>query len=383
MTRYKVLPFLLVVGAVSLLISLTIALAQGGGGTVSIMDSDDTDLSDKLSDQAMIKLTSLPPLGADKAYEGWFVSDDGSRKESTGILVPDSNGNVSMTFWLAKGDDRTGENLFANFDKFVLTIEPDPDPDPGPSADVALIHAIPTGGIVHIRHLIYSWQGNPEYAKGFHEGTPKGIIVGLREQTATALFHAQLALRSTTLAAVHQHAEHVVNIIEGSGGPNFGDLDGDGTAQNPGDGFGVLGYAPDAKHATFAASSAPDDAVIVANSRQVVASADEVATWAGLARDRAMDALGNNDIEAAKLFLTSAEARLSSSLDSAKGAYTASQAMGMYTLAAPPPPEVVELPDSGDPYVPNVALGVLLAGAVLLVGGAFIYRRSRSRAKAA
>ena len=379
MTRYKVLPFLLVVGAVSLLISLTIALAQGGGGTVSIMDSDDT----KLSDQAVIKLTSLPPLGADKAYEGWFISDDGSRKESTGVLAPDANGNVSMTFWLAKGDDPTGENLFASFDKFVLTIEPVPDPEPGPSADVALIHAIPAGGIAHIRHLLYSWQGNPEYANGFHKGTPKGISVGLREQTAAALFHAQLALKSTTLAAVHEHAEHVVNIIEGSDGPNFGDLDGDGTAQNPGDGFGVLGYAPDAQHATFAASAASDDAVIVANSRQVVASADEVASWAGLARDRAMDALGNNDIEAAKLFLTSAEARLSSSLDSAKGSYTAAQAMGMYTLAAPPPPVIAPPVTVGDPAVPNVALGVLVAGAALLVGGAFIYRRSRSRAKAA
>ena len=401
MSRYKILPLLLVVGLLSILIPLTIALAQGGGGTVRITDSDENDFSGTLSDKAWIELTGLPPLGSDQAYEGWFVSDDGSRKESTGILTPGGNGNVSTTFWFTKAEDRTvvtgqdatgdditgvvsvkvptGENLFANFDKFLLTIEPVPDTDPGPSGVVPLIHAIPEGGIAHIRHLIYSWQGNPEYKSGVHQGTPKGILVGLREQTWTALVHARLGLSSTDVAAVQQHAEHVVNIIEGSGGANFGDLDGDGTEQNPGDGFGVLGYAPDAKHATFAASAAPDDAVIVANGRNVVASADEVAAWAGLARDQAMLAASNNDIEVAKLFLSNAEARLVSSLNSAKGAYMSAQAMGMYTLAAEP--EVVAPPDTGDPAVPNVALAVLIAGAVLLLGAAYIYRRSRSSAR--
>ena len=75
----------------------------------------------------------------------------------------------------------------------------------------------------------------------------------------------------------------MVNIIEGTGdgkGANF-----DATCGNPGDDFGVLNYAPDAKHAGFAASAAPEDAVIGKNHRQVIASADEVATWAGQARD--------------------------------------------------------------------------------------------------
>ena len=39
------------------------------------------------------------------------------------------------------------------------------------------------------------------------------------------------------------HLEHVVNILEGAGGPHFGDHDGNHTAENPGDGFGVMGYS--------------------------------------------------------------------------------------------------------------------------------------------
>lgn len=368
MSRYKILPLILVVGLLSLLIPLTIALAQGGGGTVSTVDSDGNNNSNQIN----IELTDLRVLGADQAYEGWLVSVDGSKKESTGILTPDGDGNVSSTFWLRSEDAPSGENLFADFDKFVLTIEPVPDADAGPSADVALIHTTPAGAFLHIGHLTYSRAGNPAYTSGFHEGTPKGITVGLREQTNTALAHSRLSIGSTDLAGVQAHACHVVNIVEGTEGANF-----DATCGNPGDGFGVLNYAADTKHAGFAASSAPDDTVIGENSNRVAAAAAEVTLWAGLARDQALLAIGSNDIDAAKLFVSNAEARLVSSLASAKTAYTAAQDMGMHTLAAPPP---AAPPDTGDPIVPNLALGVLIAGAILLLGGSYIYRRNRIRA---
>lgn len=45
------------------------------------------------------------------------------------------------------------------------------------------------------------------------------------------------------LDEARRHAEHVINIVDGANGPLFGDLDGDGLAQNPGDGVGVIPYA--------------------------------------------------------------------------------------------------------------------------------------------
>jgi LPXTG-motif cell wall-anchored protein len=530
MSRSKVFAILLVVGLLSLLIPLALALAQGGGDTVTIRDSDDTNFSDKLSDKATIMITGAPPLAADKTYEGWFVSDDGSRKESTGLLTPDANGNINQTFWLseeattttveeqsititldelnasgqsgtatltASGDmtqvvinvtpaastadepqpihihlapcgtdiggiaadltnggttgvvggmltivvdatlaslmdgnqvinihkftaeigtytacgnipvprtvstagGPTGENLFADFDKFVVTIEPADDPDPGPSADVAYIHAIPAGGIVHIRHLLFSWIGNPAYTVGFHMGTPKGIAVGLREQTRAAMFHARLSKNSNTLADVHLHACHVVNIIEGTGdkgGTNF-----DPTCGNPGDGFGVLNYAADTVlHAGLAASSAPGDAIIAKHGKEAVDSANNVWAWAKEARDQALLVLATNDLEGAKIIIVNVEDRLTKALNGfdadgdstaeritgeggAKQSYWAAQDMGMYSLmppAAPPVDEEPKPPKTGDSSVPNIALGALLLGAFLLLSGGFIYRRSRRRA---
>ena len=64
--------------------------------------------------------------------------------------------------------------------------------------------------------------------------------MGLREQTWIAMVHAGLSANSNTLAQVKQHAEHVVNAIEGSAGANYGDLDGNGATED----FGDLPVAP-------------------------------------------------------------------------------------------------------------------------------------------
>ena len=403
MSRSKLLLILSVVGVFSLLIPLAVAMAQGGEGVVVIRDSDDANYSDKLSDMATIMLTGVPALSG-KAYEGWFVSDDGSRKESTGILTRDALGNINQTFMLT-GDDR-GENLFGAFDKFVVTEEPLSDPDPEPSSDVAFSHQIPKGGILHIRHLVFSLGSLPVYTTGFYEGknVPKGLAVGLREQANTAWMHAGFPASSATLPAIYQHAEHVVNIIEGTGGLNFGDLDGDGGAQNPGDDVGVLAYAKDtALHAQLAATAAAGDEVIERHSKEVVASATQAGDWATVARDLALLAIQAPNRDAALLFITSAQSTLGWALNGrdadgngtigrttgeggAKQAYWAAQDMGSYTITSPsaggpgatPPPV-------GDPIIPSIGLIALIAGATILfvgtlvLGGGFASRLRRQR----
>ena len=480
MSLSRFLPVLVAVGLLSLLITLAIALAQSGD-TVAIMDSDADDVSGTLSDMATISILNVPALGADQVYEGWFVSDDRSRKQSTGILTV-TNGTIDQTFWLvqdaqsvtitldeqndsgqsgtatltAKGGDTevvlsltagaletelvhihtgscganlggvahplssfvggsggsetllsgvglgslmtenfavnshqagnpgvytacgnipsagaTGENLFADFDTFVVTIEPADDPDPGPSDVAAYSHTIPTGGIVHIRHLLYSWSGNPPYVAGFHKGTEKGIAVGLREQTADALKHAGFAVGSANIEGLQIHAQHVVNIIQGFGGGNF----------DPrtyfGDGFGVLNYASDtALHANLAGTAAASDPVISTHGSQAVASANEVADWANDAVSHVLLAMATDDLAGAQLTIGNAEALLSNAFDSSVDAYVAAQSMGQYSLL--PVVADVDGPKVGDPYVPNVALATLIAGALLLLMGIYIYRRSKS-----
>jgi hypothetical protein len=66
------------------------------------------------------------------------------------------------------------------------------------------------------------------------------------EQSSVAVQHVQNAVNAAAIGSLSEmraHLEHVVNILEGASGPRFGDHDGNGQAQNPGDGFGVRSYA--------------------------------------------------------------------------------------------------------------------------------------------
>ena len=381
MSWYKVFPVLLAAGILSLLIPLTLALADSDSGTVTIMDSDESGSSGNMSDKATISIMNVSSLPEGQAYEGWFVSDSGERKESTGILNVDSDGMINHTFMLMSDDEPTGENLFADFNTFAVTIEPVPDDDPGPSEEIALVYKFPAGTIAQIRNLVFSAEGNPEYTSGFHQGAPKGSAVGLREQTMLALQHANLATEASNLSGVQGHAEHVVNIIEGMEGENAGDLNGDGETQNPGDTFGVLNYAADAgTQANMAIADGAGSATTTMYAGEVMESASQTAMLAGQARDLALDALKVEDFDAARIMLGNAAAILDWALNGSEQAYSAAQAMGTYNVEMPP-----ALPKPGDAFgtlsYSSIALMGLVVGAFLLAGGLFAFRLSRSRAQ--
>jgi plastocyanin len=67
----------------------------------------------------------------------------------------------------------------------------------------------------------------------------------LLQQTGDLSMHAdemQSALQRSNLATAKRHAEHVINLVEGKNGADYGDVDGDGTIQDPGDGVGLVNY---------------------------------------------------------------------------------------------------------------------------------------------
>jgi hypothetical protein len=372
MSKYKFPVILLVTGAIAILMSVTIAMAQDGVGSVSVRDSNPGNLNEFLSDQATVQFTNIPALPANKAYEGWFVSDNGS--VSAGILVPDAKGNINQTASLMSGNAPSGENIFAQYHTFVISIEPVPDDGPGPAADKPYKHTIPKGAFDHIGQLLYSGASNPAYTTGFHAGKPKGITVGLREQISTALTDAGLSANSSTLAVVKANACHVVNIIEGTKGANF-----DATCGNPGDGFGVLSYAADTiKHADFASNATPGEASVVANRAKVVAATTSATEKASLARDLALRVKDQDQFDAAVVTIRSAQQILAAALDDATSAYSSAQDMGTYPL-----PLVAVTPKTGDPIIPNIAMASLLAGAFLLFSGVFVFWRTRPRRKTA
>ena len=342
-----------------------------GEGTAVIWDNF------ALSDAITFSMTGVTDLPAGWAYEGWVITDNGSIKTSTGILEV-SGGAIDYTW-----SSPSGENLIANYDKVVVTVEPVPDSDPGPSGDVAFSDQIPAGAMAHIRHLLTSWP----------PGETNGILTNLQEQLDVAILHAGLAASQDTIEAVHQHLEHVINAIEGSGGANYGDLDGNGSTEDFGDGLGVLTHAGDRKHGPFAAGEAANDAEIVAGAAWVDAYGANAEAWAIAARDAALGILDQTNVTIARALLATVTGPLDAAQNGvaatgeggAMQAYTAAQGMATYTLspagAASGSTPGIGLPVTGDSSVPLLAqMALVLALVMAGTGGLLVLKARRSRA---
>jgi plastocyanin len=157
---------------------------------------------------------------------------------------------------------------------------------------------LPPKALIHIRHLLVSFDATPKKI---------GLEVGLRGQVDVVHQHAEFmrdAQAAGDLASVKLHAEHLVNIIEGAKGANYGDLNKDGKVTNPGDGFGLLpngdqlGYLQGSKdHAGLAANAADATADIKLHAGHVGITVDNVSGWVTTIRDRALEVSKSPDLK--------------------------------------------------------------------------------------
>ncbi len=159
-----------------------------------------------------------PPGGTQ--YVAWLANTAENNFINLGV--------VSSDRFLAADYFRTLDTSVSleQFDRIILSAELDGGSPDGPS-DIILDGVIDPATFAVQTELLSS-----------------NVRPGL-EQYALAVQHSGLSadsLAQGNLAEARRHAEHVVNILEGEAGPNFGDLDNDGQAQNPGNGVGVFGY---------------------------------------------------------------------------------------------------------------------------------------------
>ena len=78
-------------------------------------------------------------------------------------------------------------------------------------------------------------------------------LVQLERANVDLVIHAlelREAVNRGNLPTSRRHAEHLVNLIEGKDGGNYGDVDGDGSLEDPGDGTGMLTYLEEVEQST-------------------------------------------------------------------------------------------------------------------------------------
>jgi serine/threonine-protein kinase len=223
---------------------------------------------------------TLPPEG--NQYEAWLIADDGEQRVSLGVIDFAAEGTGSLNFI-----DNEGRNLLGIYHAMEITVEPNPDNSPNPSNTIAFSALLPEEGLIHVRHLLVSFAAAPNKI---------GLVRGLDADTRLVNDLAEAMLRSFESgdeADVRLQAESMLNIIVGSQSEEHKDWNGNGTVEDPGDGFGLLlngnnvGYIQGTFSHADLARTAPDATPnMLTHGEHVKVAATNVGNWTPQLRDQ-------------------------------------------------------------------------------------------------
>jgi len=246
-----------------------------------------------VSDQVTLKVEQFPPSPAGMQYQ--VTLRGGESSKTIGSFKVDADGDGELVYV-----DKTSTNLMMTYDQFEITLEPDPDTNPLSTGDVVYSGAVPAGPMAHVRHLLVSFGGAPGKI---------GLVVGIMNDSRLIADSAQAMLdaqQAGKLDDMKLQAEGLVNLIEGKGGQEYGDLDGDGTITDPSDGFGLLpgadsgGYIQTAiNHAQFAAGAPDATAYVVDQVGYLEIASQNLGGWAAQLRDAGLAILQSKDLAGA------------------------------------------------------------------------------------
>lgn len=173
-------------------------------------------------DTVVMRVDDLSPPGGGNVYAAWLQNTETDETLFIGELNVDPFGSGNLPPYT----DAEERVLPALYNAVIITEE-------------AEIGDTPTGDVVYQGALP---QGITDTFTSLFVTSPQGVneerslydsVIGEAENAQT---HAGLAQGSTTAGSMHSHAEHTVNIINGT------DIDynGNGRPENPGFGLGVL-----------------------------------------------------------------------------------------------------------------------------------------------
>jgi hypothetical protein len=237
---------------------------------------------------------ALPPEGSQ--YEAWLIQDDGELRIPIGNISFDAENNGSLSFV-----DSGGRNLLGIYSGLEVTIEPN-DGNPSSSNDVAFSVRLPENGLTHVRHLLFSFGATPNQVGFIHGLEATSRLLDDRSKQMLA------ALEAGNQAEALLQAENMLNLIVGHKSEDHKDWNGNGSVENPSDGYGLLfngdqlGYIQGTfTHADLARTSADATENMLTHGDHVKISADNLSNWTGQLRSQLISMFqdpGNPNLEA-------------------------------------------------------------------------------------
>ena len=357
MVRTRALRFLIILGLVALLIPVGLVQADGHGssGTGTAVVRDALILGDPFagdlpvtvpSGMITLEMSEVEEPAEGTALEAWLVTDDGSVKQSLGILEVSPDGTVDHEYV-----SDPGENLFARFNRFVITLEPVPDDDPEPSDDVTHATVLDEDVLEQIRLLL----------------DETGAAVNLRADAGMAASYARQARAAVSngdLEGARAHIDSMNAVIAGGG-----------SEEDP----GIAGLADQVvEAATEAGEAAGEDETVGNASGATIAAANDVKSSTEAAVAAGALASAATSTQVATLHIGNVVAHASEAASQAEMAYTGTQDMGTYNVAAPSAGDL----SVGEPIIAQMVRYGIIASAVLVVVGAVMFLGARRRSGA-
>jgi serine/threonine protein kinase len=176
-------------------------------------------------DSLSLRLNGVRPPSSGNIYVAWLTNTEDNSQQPLGRISVDGLGTGALSF---SSDE--GSMLPSQWNAVLITEEDADSPDEAiPTGDVIYSGMFPAELMSLFRETFVSSE------EGFQES---GLLDSAIREARFASQHAGLASGSSNIGAVHLHAEHTINILEGT----ETDYDGNSGGQNPGTGTGIYAY---------------------------------------------------------------------------------------------------------------------------------------------
>lgn len=182
----------------------------------------------EFSDTAVFLLMeAVESLESGFTYEGWLIPEEGD-PVSIGLL----NGN-EIAF------EAEGDPLLLAYKGVGLSLEPENDTDPAVNGAFMYTAMVDEALLNHARAL---YKHTFNRGASFQDALLQGIVSQARQYDSHLGFSVD-SINNSNLPGAKSHGEHMINIASGiEDTANYGDWNGDGRVENPGDNVGLETY---------------------------------------------------------------------------------------------------------------------------------------------
>lgn len=211
-----------------------------------------------LGDTVDVQLRGLTPPPSGTSYRVWLYNTANDRALRLGTLRLDALGNGQLSY--------TGSVVLPIVYNALLVTQETADTD-APTGKVAYSGSVPIDLMRALREILIASPDSipdgttPEATSEEYATTPSAdsstgssLLAGVLEEANIASRHAGLAAEATTAGSLHTHAEHTINILNGT----QVDYNNNGRGENPGRGYGIAYFTDRIQSKLDTAANAPE-----------------------------------------------------------------------------------------------------------------------------